>query len=182
MKIIGLEQLKKQIGSIKDNLIEGLYFSEKKHMPFASAIFSNSYYSTDLATIDDVYYTVKVHLPEDANILPMPRTFAEVERMRKSPYIRSFRSVMNEWSSYIENGDFNSAGKMKNDIIKANKNLEHLERFKKIYSSVPYALITTLAGAEIRELSYILGLISIANPLIYTYLQRKNGWTLLTKQ
>lgn len=169
------------IGSVRDNLIEGLYYSENKKIPFASAIFSNGFTFSKIDAIETVYYTVKAYLPNEVNILPMPQTFEDVKKMRTSPYIKSFRNVMDEWSNYIEHGEFELAEKVKKDIIKANKQLERLERFKKCISS-PYAATINLLGGFVPNLSYILGPIAFANPYIYRFLQEKYGWTLLTKE
>lgn len=169
------------IGSIRDNLVEGLYYSENKKIPFASAIFSNGFAFSKIDAIETVYYTVKTYLPNEVNILPMPQSFEDVKKMRKSPYIRSFRAVMDEWSDYIEHGEFELAEKVKKDVIKANKQLERLEKFKKCISS-PYTATINLIGGLVPNLSYILGPIAFANPYIHKFLHEKYGWTLLTKE
>lgn len=171
------------VGSLRDNLIEGLYRSEQASIPFASSIFYDNPSFNNIKPIGDMYQTVKIHLPNEVNILPRPQTFEDVMRMRNSPYIKSFRKVMSEWSKYISKGEFKLAAKMKKDIIKANHNLEKLKKFTKVYDSMG-ARVFRVLGGMIPEISISLGIeiIDILEPYVVQYVQNKNGWVLLTKK
>jgi len=112
--------------------------------------------------------------------LPMPQSIEEVIKMRKSPYIKSFRSVMQEWSHYVNQGEYLLAEKIKKDLVKANTQLEKLERYKR-FSLSPYVRIFNLIGGQIPVLGSVLGIISFIEPTITNHIQNKNGWVLLTK-
>lgn len=168
------------IGSIRDNLIEGLYHSDNNKMTYVSGLFSNVNHTFITEYIDSIYYTVKASLPNEVNVLPMPQSIEEVIKMRKSPYIKSFRSVMQEWSHYVNQGEYLLAEKIRKDLVKANTQLEKLERYKR-FSISPYVRIFNLIGGQIPVLGSILGVISFIEPTITNHIQNKNGWVLLTK-
>ena len=168
------------IGSIRDNLIEGLFYSKKQGASFASGIFSDIHSTNTIECIDSVYYTIQARLPNEVNILPMPQCLDDVLKMRKSPYIHSFRKVMNEWCSYVETGEYLLANKISKDLVKANKALDHLDRYKR-FSQSPYTRVFNLFGGLVPYLGILLGGISFVEPYIIEHLQEKNQWTLLTK-
>lgn len=169
------------IGSIKDNLVEGLYFCEKMDMTYASSIFADSKNSLTSKYLDELYYLVRTQLPPEINVLPMPQTLDEVIEMRKSPYLKSFRNVSNEWFSYIESGDINLALKIKNDIVKSNKMLAKLDRYK-VFTTSPYYRVFNLIGGAIPILSTIMGVYSFLEPYAIESIQDKYGWSLVGKK
>lgn len=168
------------IGSIRDNLMLGLYHSDNNKMTFASTLFSNLFQSHTIDCIDSIYYTVQASLPNEVNVMPMPQSLNDVLKMRNSPYIKSFRSVMEEWSSYINSGEYVLAEKIKKDLVRANRQLEKLEKYKK-FSTSPYTRVFNLLGGQIPYLGNILGVLSFLEPLAINHTQKKNGWALLTK-
>lgn len=168
------------IGSIRDNLMLGLYHSDNNKLTFASTLFSNLFQSHTIDCIDSIYYTVQASLPNEVNVMPMPQSLNDVLKMRNSPYIKSFRSVMEEWSSYINSGEYVLAEKIKKDLVRANRQLEKLEKCKK-FSTSPYTRVFNLLGGQIPYLGNILGVLSFLEPIAINHIQKKNGWALLTK-
>jgi hypothetical protein len=157
------------IPSIKRYLAAGICLSEKNGTIFCSDIFKKPSLTKKTNIVDSIYYTVRAKLPDEINILPMPQTLDDVIELRKSPYIKSFRAVMSEWSHYIERGEFALASKVKNDAIRANRNLERLKKYKK-FSTSPYtragtfiiaiAISTVMLGTEGMILSPVMDVIA----------------------
>lgn len=168
------------IGSIRDNLIEGLYYSKNNSATFVSGIFSNTVPTKITDCVDSVYYTVQARLPNEINILPMPQSLDEVLKMRKSPYIKSFRNVMNEWSYYVGEGEYKLAEKIKKDLIIANRQLDHLDRYKR-FSQSPYTRVFNVLGGFVPYLNVLLCIINLIEPYVTECIQEKNQWVLLTK-
>lgn len=125
---------------------------------------------------DGIYALVQTSLPNEANILPMPTTLQDVWDMRKHPAILTFRNIMSEWDHYIQAGDINAADKIKKDIIKANKGLERLGKYKRL-SSCPYVRTGLFLVGLIPALSNVLSIYSYAEPYIIDYIERKYSWT-----
>lgn len=147
------------IGSIRDNLIEGLFYSKKHGASFASGVFSDIRSTNTIKCIDSVYYTIQARLSNEVNVLPMPQCLDEVLKMRQSPYIHSFRKIMNEWCGYVKMGEYRLADKIYKDLVKANKALDHLDRYKR-FSQSPYTRVFNLVGGLIPYLGPFLGGIS----------------------
>lgn len=169
------------INIIKSNLTVGLYYSDTQDITFASSIFSEFSKCKHTDYVDNIYYTIRTQLPNEVNILPMPQTLNDVLKMRKSPYITSFRNTINEWSIYIEEGNLYLAKKIEKDLVKANKMLERLEKYKK-FSQSPYCRVFNLLGSFIPYLSNVLSITSFAETYIIDNIQQKYGWTLITKK
>ena len=168
------------IGSIRDNLIEGLFYSKKHGASFASGVFSDIRSTNTIKCIDSVYYTIQARLSNEVNVLPMPQCLDEVLKMRQSPYIHSFRKIMNEWCGYVKMGEYRLADKIYKDLVKANKALDHLDRYKR-FSQSPYTRVFNLVCVLIPYLGPFLGGISFVEPYIVEHIQEKNQWVLLTK-
>lgn len=128
--------------------------------------------------VDDVYYITKIRLPDEINVLPMPQTLRQAINMRNSDYVKSFRKVMKEWMFYLDNGDILLANKMKKDIIKANQNLERLERYKR-YKESPFVRFCNLVGGFIPGLSEVLNVVNFSSSFIEDSIKKRNEWSLM---
>lgn len=128
--------------------------------------------------LDDIYYIAKIRLPDEVNILPMPQTLNQAIEMRNSPYLKSFRNVMNEWMHYIDAGELLLSNKMKNDVIKANQNLTKLENYRKFQKS-PFVRICNLVGGFIPLISNVLTVLSFASSLVEDSIEKRSEWALM---
>lgn len=166
------------LSGIRNNIAYGLKSAELEKSAYASdfLVLNNNIPTTKI--IDDTYYVIKTQLPNEYQIIPMPQTIQDVLEMRRSPYIKSFRKVMSEWNSYIDNNDYVAAQKMKNDIKKANDSLEKIGKFKRIYNS---AITRTLicVGGFIPILSQILNILTWSQPYITNKFEEKHNWVLI---
>lgn len=164
---------------IRNNLAYGLRAAKDGACAYASNFLTLASSKTSKEIVDDVYYFVETALPEEANIMPMPQTLQDVFDMRKSPYVKSFRSVMNEWSDYISNNDFDAAKKIKKDIIKANSALEKVGKFKRGYDSF-LTRTSFCLGGFIPAIGQAINVISWAEPYIVRMIEERNNWVLLS--
>lgn len=87
---------------------------------------------------------------------------------------------MNEWCSYVEEGEFVLAEKISKDLVKANKALTHLNRYKQ-FSQSPYTRVFNLLGGLIPCFGILLSAINFVEPYIIENIQERIQWTLLTK-
>lgn len=161
---------------IRANLEYALQSAKETDSVFASSYLQNMQGNICKNPIDDVYLFVKTSLPNEVNILPMPKTLEDALNMRKHPAISSFRRVMSEWDYYINKEDYTAANKIKNDIIKANKYMEKLDKYKKCSSS-PYVRTGYFIGGFITGLSAILNIFSFSEPYIIDAIEKKYSWT-----
>jgi len=128
-----------------------------------------------------MYYITRVNLSNEVNILPAPQTLKDVLEFRKSPYIKSFRNRLIEWSHYKEKGEYKLAEKMKSDFIKANQSLKRIGKYKE-FSKSPYFRISILLGGILNIYAGIaLGTASFIEPYLIDYFSEKNNFILLTK-
>jgi hypothetical protein len=167
-----------EIQILRNNIMQGIYYSRHENSTFASSLFRNIVSSSVNEKLDMVYYTVRTQLPKEINILPMPQTIEDVIKMRNSPYLISFKEILNEWLYYVENGDINLSQKIQSDVIKANQNLERLDKYKKFANS-PYFRVFNLIGGQIPIISTILNIHCFSSSFIEDAIQQKNEWILL---
>ena len=163
-----------------DNLVRGIYYSINENMTIGSGILQIPNKTMIPQYIDNVYRTVKTPLPQEINILPRPQSIKDVEKMRQSAELRSFRNVMKHWFYCMDNGDFSLAEKIKKDVIRANKNLTRLGKYQECKQS-PYYRIFNLIGSEIPVLSTMLNILGFVSSFIEDDIQKKNEWILLPR-
>lgn len=163
-----------------DNLVRGIYYSINENMTIGTGILQIPNKNNMSKQIDTVYYTVKTQLPQEVNILPMPQSIKDVEKMRQTAELKSFRNVMKDWFNCIDIGDLSLAEKIKKDVIKANKALTRLKKYQQCIRS-PYYRIFNLIGAEIPVLSTLLNVLGFVSSFVEDEIQKKNEWILLPK-
>ena len=168
---------------IRNSLIQGLYSSMTTDAVYASSIFQLHSSKPTPQLVDDIYYLVETKLPDEANVLPMPSTIDEALRMKESSELKSFRSVMSEWCYYYSNNEFGLAEKIHKDIVKANKQFENLERFRKFASS-PYTQVVCLLGGCLPypAIAHPVAFTGFISPFLAHGLQQKYTWALMTKK
>ncbi len=128
--------------------------------------------------IDDIYYIVKIRLPDEINIMPMPQTLNQALKMRNSPYLKSFRNVMKEWMYYIDEGEILLSNRIKNDVIKANQSLSKLESYRKFQKS-PFVRLCNFVGGFIPIISNVLNVANFASSFIEDSIEKRNEWALM---
>lgn len=163
-----------------DNLVRGIYYSINENMTIGSGILQIPNRSVISQYVDTVYYTVKTQLPQEVNILPIPQNMNDVEKMRQSAELKSFRNVMKHWFYCIDKGDLSLAEKIKKDVIKANKSLAKLGKYKEFTQS-PYYRVFNLIGGEFPVLSTMLNILGFASSFIEDEIQKRNEWVLLPR-
>ena len=168
---------------IRDSLIQGLYSSMTTDAVYASSFFRLHTSKQTQPIVDDIYYLVETKLPNEVNILPMPSTIDEALKMKNSPEMKSFRHVMSEWCYYYSTNEFGLAEKIQKDIVKANKQFERLERFKRFASS-PYTQLVCLAGGCLPNpaIAYPIAFTGYIAPLIANAAQQKHIWAITTNR
>ena len=123
-------------------------------------------------------YIVKADFSSGINVIPKPETFNDVIKLRQDENLISFRRVFNEWIFCLQNNDIDYFIKMKNDVLKANKNLEKLSKFERVNNSV-FVRILTIIGGYIPILSEILTGIGFVTPFVTDKIRLENSWVLL---
>ena len=131
--------------------------------------------------IDSMYYVCRVNLPTEVNILPAPQTLADVINLRKSPYVKSFRNVFQEWMSYIDEENITLAKKIEKDVVKANNNLTKLDKYYK-FSKSPFVRTCVFAGGFIPVVSEILNIATYAGGIIDNELRKRYEWILISNK
>lgn len=172
-----------EVYAAEDSLIQGLYSSMTTDAVYASSFFRLHTSKQTQPIVDDIYYLVETKLPNEANILPMPSTIDEALKMKNSPEMKSFRHVMSEWRYYYSTNEFGLAEKIQKDIVKANKQFERLERFKRFASS-PYTQLVCLAGGCLPNpaIAYPIAFTGYIAPLIANAAQQKHIWAITTNR
>jgi hypothetical protein len=164
------------INQVLTSLVEGLGFSSG----FYTDIFQGDV-TNNSKIVDDMYYICKFSLPKELNMLPAPQTLKDVISFRKSPYIKSFRCIFEEWMNYVEEGNISLAKKIEKDVIKANRCFEKLEKYHKISNS-PFVRTGLFIGGFIPGLSEVINISTYAGGLIEDVLIRKNNWVLISNK
>ena len=151
-------------------------------------------------------YLIQCNYISDLQIIPVPETLEDVFKFRSDPNLISFRKVMNTWINYLENGDYETANKMKKDLKKANEALRSLEKYKRVSNHmvsrtfklagtlVPYllaalaskednidplALIT--AGTAVSYASDIADVAEYIESCVIDKIEEKYKWSLMVK-
>lgn len=187
------------------NLIDSIYCSRYTNVAYASKLFK---FSKNQTIMDDLskIYLIQCNYISDLQIIPVPETLEDVFKFRSDPNLISFRKVMNTWINYLENGDYETANKMKKDLKKANEALSSLEKYKRVSNHmvsrtfklagtlVPYllaalaskednidslALIT--AGTAVSYASDIADVAEYIESCVIDKIEEKYKWSLMVK-
>ena len=176
-----------EISSIRNDLLEGLHDSLINGSTFASSILSSCSRidrASQIKAVYDVYdqatIAAQISLPPEADVLPMPQTWEDVRKFRKSQYIKSFRTVMREWCDCLEQGNEYLVNKMAKDVIKANQQLERLGKYKRATGKW-YSRVALLAAGQFAELTKYTLPIQALEIVITEGIERKNRWALFPK-
>lgn len=170
------------------NLIDSLHCSQNSNIVYKSSIFEFPKTRSKITDVEKIYNT-QIHFISELQVIPMPATLKEAFKFRKDPNLISFKTAMNEWISYIDNGEYNLAEKMKKDLIKANNALEHIGRFKRI-NNHPVTICFKFVGSVLLDLlvnkSPVATVLTPATEsigaVVLNYLEDKNKWSLLVKE
>jgi len=158
------------------NLVTGLRNS-KKNTYYASLFHPRRKMKIE-QFVDEINYISSVRLSNGVNILPAPQTLAETIEMRNSPYIKSFRSALADWSACFAEGEYRLAAKMMTDIEKANQALEKLTSYKK-HKDSPYAQIGNFLGGFIPIIGQVLNVATFGSYVVERKIESENQWVLM---
>lgn len=158
------------------------FYSLVEGMGFPTNFYTDIFYGEvekSTKIVENMYYFCKINLSQEFNVLPVPQTLEDVINYRKSPYIKSFRNIFEEWMNYIEEGNICLAKKVKKDVIKANQCFEKLEKYHK-FSNNLFVRTSLFAGGFIPGLSEVINISTYAGGIIEDVLTRKNNWILIS--
>lgn len=173
------------LGIFKESIMQGLYNSVIKGDVYYEGIpsITSNNISLDINEknlVSEISYILQLDLTPLINYMPIPNSMDEVIKLRKRPEIKQFREIFFTWCDYIRNNELYLASKIKEDIERANRELEkyyYWERKKTQWFNCLFDII----GGQVPYLSNVLSGIS---PLVLqSMLNRRinNSWVLLLK-
>jgi hypothetical protein len=148
--------------SIKDNHSYLTIFQEEQHKK-SSDINSNS------------EYIVRTKLEENSLIFPYPESLTDVLKIRERKELIRFRKVLSEWLIALQSGDEYVERKMRIDILKANKELKNLDKWKE-YKSSPINFWMNTIGGHIPIFSNVLTIIGTLGHLYEKRTENRFNW------
>ncbi|MEO0684764.1 MAG: hypothetical protein AAFY76_06860, partial [Cyanobacteria bacterium J06649_11] len=173
--------LKFYLDLVIDELIESLFFSSKDDIVSVNSFgdFTNSIDDVNSFN-EELNYIINIDLIREANIFPCPEDFDDVLRFRESKDIIRFREVTSNWISSLKEGNEKIIFKVQKDLIKANKQLKNLSKWKE-YKNSQISFWVNSVGGHIPLLSNFLTLVYTADHFISKKIEDKNNWILINK-
>jgi len=85
----------------------------------------------NLKELSEAYAIFRVGLVAEDLVAPTVETIDDVLRLREDPSILRFRNILGVWGQALHDGDKNIVKEVKEDIIKANKEMKKLPKIRK---------------------------------------------------
>jgi hypothetical protein len=105
--------------------------------------------------VDALYSAYKlclVPLQEEVKYAPVVESVTDLLRLREKKEVIRFREVLNVWKEALLSGETNLANRIRADILKANKEITRLEKWRQVdrwlyYLALPTAFVPYLSNA-----------------------------------
>lgn len=177
---------KEELGIFKEGVMSGLYQSMVNGSVYYDGVISSRNLNLNLDGFDlnklqeNITQIISLDLSPELYSLPIPSNINEVIQLRNRPEIVSFRKVFFEWCNFLKNGDVEMASKVKQDIKKAQTELEKYYKWE----NSKVKTFSCLIDAFIGQIPYISNIVSAVSPFS---LQKKfeqrmnNSWVLLLR-
>ena len=156
----------------------GIYESLVNNAHFSSSYTPNKLIHQKLDmpnSIDKVVRIFKTNLNSQIIYFPFPRNIYEALEYRESLKIKRFRDVLSSWITCIQNSETNLEYKIRKDILKANKELRLLKRYRN-YAISPFRFYITSIGGHIPIISNILTLCDTVGWLYERWATHRVAW------
>lgn len=177
---------KEELGIFKEGVMSGLYQSMVRGSVYYDGVISSRNLNLNFDRFDlnklqeNITQIISLDLSPELYSLPIPSNINEVIQLRKRPEIVSFRKIFFEWCNFLKNGDVEMASKVKQDIKKAQTELEKYYKWE----NSKVKTFSCLFDAFIGQIPYISNIVSAVSPfsLRKMFKQRvNNSWVLLLR-
>ncbi|CEO10610.1 Uncharacterised protein [[Clostridium] sordellii] len=143
------------------SIIQLMDMSKELNSSFVSNRIRDVKENIDADIMNEAYRICLIEMKDVIKYTPRVESIEDVLRLKEKKEIHRFREVLNEWATLLSNGDLDHIDKIKKDIIKANKEITNLEKWKKVdkwlyYASIPSMIhpipssIVTIGSASLR--------------------------------
>jgi hypothetical protein len=139
-------------------------------------------FGTDPSHVPQSFAVVRSVLHEEGHFFPEIKNLAHALKLRKNPYIRSFREQLKEFHRQLSLGNRDGVEEVREEVRRAKKDLHRAGSITKAlrwitYLSLPAGLAEGLIiGAPI--VGTTLGILSVAGTAVSTKASHKNEWVL----
>lgn len=177
---------KEELGDFKEGIMSGLYQSIVNGSVYYDGVISNKKVNLDFDKYDlnnipeSISQIISLDLSPELYSLPIPSNINEVIQLRKRPEIISFRKIFFEWCNFLKNGDLEMASKVKQDINKAQIELEKYYKWESSKVKTFSCLIDAFIG-QIPKISNIVSAVSPFSSKKMFEMRRNNSWILLLR-
>lgn len=127
-----------------DSIISMMKMSKEFKVPFISKRIVDFENKIEIDKSYEAYKTCMIEMSREVQYAPRIDSIDDLLRLRESSEIRRFREVLNEWTNLISSQQFNLAEKIRKDILKANKEISKLNKWKKVDKFIYYLSIPTM--------------------------------------
>lgn len=136
-----------------------LDMSRRLKIPFASRKFITYREKKEIDATHSAFELCQLSFREEIKYAPVVDSIEDLLRLREKKEIKRFREVFNEWREMILKGDIDTAEKIRLDISKANKEINKLEKWRKVDKWLSYFAIPVVFVPIISNLVAILTLV-----------------------
>lgn len=174
---------KKDMGMVKESIMYGLYDSITAGTIYYDGSISTGTHKLVNIPVDSAEYIsriINIDLSPELYHLPIPSTVSEAIELRKRPEIASFRKIFFEWCKAIKQCDIDMAIRIKNDVNRAQKELDKYYKWE----SSKIKLFSCIIDAIVGQIPYLSNIVGGISPFQTRNILRKkaeNSWVLLLR-
>lgn len=171
------------MGMVKESIMYGLYdsiISGTIYYDGSISTESHKLVDTPANIAENISKIINIDLSPELYHLPIPSTVSEAIELRKRPEIVSFRNIFFEWCKAIKQCDIDMAERIKNDVNRAQKELDKYYKWEKSKIKLFSCIIDAIVG-QIPYLSNIVGGISPFQTRNILRNRAENSWVLLLR-
>lgn len=126
------------------SIISLMKMSETYCAPFVSKRIPCTSKKTEVDNMHKVFKLCLIQMKDEIKYIPKIESIDDLLRLREKKEIKRFREVLFEWKSLMNNGDIELAEKIRSDIVKANKEISNLNKWKIVDNWFYYLAVPTV--------------------------------------
>ena len=152
--------------------------SQENRYSFATTRVHSIYQTSDVRNLHSAYSLCLLPMQEEIKYAPVVESIQDLIRLRERSEIKRFREVLSAWKSLLCKGEIDLAENIRADIIKANREISKLEKWKTVDKWFYYLTLPTMF---VPIVSNIINVGSVYTRFHIGRYEKKFGWIGIAK-